>query len=33
MKGFVKDIEGLTVKNYEFRRVLYTAKNLSLIHI
>ena len=31
MKGFVKDIEGLTVKNYEFRRVLYTAKNCQLV--
>jgi hypothetical protein len=27
MKGFVKDIEGLAVKNDEFRRVLYTAKH------
>jgi len=26
MKGFVEDIEGLAVKNDEFRRVLYTAK-------
>ncbi len=24
MKGFVQDIEGLAVKNDEFRRVLYT---------
>src|SRR5450756_2169282 len=31
MKGFVKDIEGLAVKNNEFRRVLYTAKNLQLV--
>ena len=25
MKGFVKDIEGLAVKNEDFRQVLYTA--------
>jgi mannose-6-phosphate isomerase-like protein (cupin superfamily) len=31
MKGFVKDIEGLAVKNEEFRRVLYTAKNCQLV--
>ena len=31
MKGFVQDIEGLAVKNSEFRRVLYTAKNLQLV--
>src|SRR5512144_624878 len=31
MKGFVKDIEGLAVKNDEFRRVLYTAKNCQLV--
>src|SRR5450759_1614713 len=31
MKGFVKDIEGLAVKNEEFRRVLYTAKNSQLV--
>ena len=31
MKGFVKDIEGLAVKNVEFRRVLYTAKNCQLV--
>jgi len=29
MKGFVQDLEGLTIKNDEFRRVLYTAKILS----
>ena len=29
MKGFVKDIESLAVKNEEFRRVLYTAKRRS----
>ena len=31
MKGFVKDIEGLAVKNAEFRRVLYTAKHCQLV--
>lgn len=31
MKGFVKDIEDLTVKNEEFRRVLYTAKHCQLV--
>ena len=31
MKGFVKDIEDITVKNKEFRRVLYTAKNCQLV--
>jgi len=31
MKGFVQDIEGLAVKNNEFRRVLYTAKNCQLV--
>ena len=31
MKGFVEDIEGLAVKNDEFRRVLYTAKNCQLV--
>lgn len=31
MKGFVQDIEGLTVKNAEFRRVLYTAKHCQLV--
>ena len=31
MKGFVQDIEGLAVKNSEFRRVLYTAKNCQLV--
>ena len=29
VKGFVQDIEGLAVKNNEFRRVLYTAKHPS----
>ena len=31
MKGFVQDIEGLAVKNEEFRRVLYTARHCQLV--
>ena len=31
MKGFVKDIESLAVKNSEFRQVLYTAKHCQLV--
>ena len=31
MKGFVKNIETLSVENAEFRRVLYTAKNCQLV--
>ena len=31
MKGFVKNIEEISVKNEEFRRVLYTAKNCQLV--
>lgn len=31
MKGFVKDLEGLAVKNDAFRQVLYTAKNCQLV--
>ena len=31
MKGFVQDIEGLAVKNTEFRRVLYTAKHSQIV--
>lgn len=31
MKGFVADIEDLTEKNSDFRRVLYTGKNLQLV--
>ncbi len=31
MKGFVKDIEDITVKNDDFRRVLYTAKYCQLV--
>lgn len=31
MKGFVGDIEALTVENTDFRRVLYTGHNLQLV--
>lgn len=31
MKGFVKNIEGLAIKNSEFRQVLYTAKHCQLV--
>ena len=31
MKGFVKDIEGIAVKNKDFRQVLYTARNCQLV--
>lgn len=31
MKGFVKDIEGLAIKNDAFRRVLYTASHCQLV--
>ena len=31
MKGFLQDIEDLSVKNDEFRRVLYTAKHCQLV--
>lgn len=31
MKGFVGDIEELTEDNTDFRRVLYTGKNLQLV--
>ena len=31
MKGFVQDIEALAVKNDDFRRVVYTAKNCQLV--
>jgi len=31
MKGFIADIEELTEKNTDFRRVLYTGKNLQLV--
>lgn len=31
MKGFVRDIEDLAVRNEEFRRVLYTASHSQLV--
>src|SRR5512140_2428097 len=31
MKGYVQDIEALAVKNEEFRRVLYPARNCQLV--
>ncbi|HRE44246.1 MAG TPA: cupin domain-containing protein [Terricaulis sp.] len=31
MKGFVGDIEDLTEKNTDFRRVLYTGNNIQLV--
>ena len=31
MKGFLQDIESLAIRNNEFRRVLYTAKNCQLV--
>ena len=31
MKGFVQNIEDVAVKNEEFRRVLYTARNCQLV--
>jgi mannose-6-phosphate isomerase-like protein (cupin superfamily) len=31
MKGYVQDIESLTIENTDFRRVLYTAKNCQLV--
>lgn len=31
MNGFVADIEKLTVENADFRRVLYTGRNLQLV--
>jgi mannose-6-phosphate isomerase-like protein (cupin superfamily) len=31
MKGFVKNIEDLAVRNDAFRRVLYTARNCQLV--
>ncbi len=31
MKGFIKDIEKMAVKNEDFRQVLYTAKNCQLV--
>jgi mannose-6-phosphate isomerase-like protein (cupin superfamily) len=31
MKGYVEDIEARTLENEDFRRVLYTGKNLQLV--
>jgi|GEM_PF-3554730 len=31
MKGFLQNFEGITVKNDEFCRVLYTAKHYQLV--
>ena len=31
MQGFVQDIGSIAVRNEEFRRVLYTAKNCQLV--
>ncbi|MGV8026003.1 MAG: cupin domain-containing protein [Anaerolineaceae bacterium] len=31
MKGYIKNIEDITVKNEDFRQVLYTAKNCQLV--
>jgi mannose-6-phosphate isomerase-like protein (cupin superfamily) len=31
MKGFIEDIEKLTEENTDFRRVLYTGKNMQLV--
>lgn len=31
MKGFVQDIEGLAIRNGEFRQVVYTAKHSQLV--
>jgi mannose-6-phosphate isomerase-like protein (cupin superfamily) len=31
MKGYVKNIESLAIKNTEFRQVLYTAKHSQLV--
>ena len=31
MKGYVQNIEGIVVKNGDFRQVLYTAKNCQLV--
>lgn len=31
MKGFVQDIESISVQNADFRRVLYTAKHCQLV--
>ena len=31
MKGYVKNIEAIVIKNTDFRQVLYTAKNCQLV--
>ncbi|MCC7500271.1 cupin domain-containing protein [Candidatus Nomurabacteria bacterium] len=31
MKGYVDNIEAITLANTDFRRVLYTAKNIQLV--
>ena len=31
MKGYIQDIEDITVRNEDFRQVLYTAKNCQLV--
>ena len=31
MKGYVQNIESISVKNKDFRQVLYTAKNCQLV--
>jgi mannose-6-phosphate isomerase-like protein (cupin superfamily) len=31
MKGFIKNIEDTSIKNEEFRQVLYTAENIQLV--
>lgn len=31
MKGFVQNIEEISIKNKEFRQVLYTAQNIQLV--
>ncbi len=31
MKGYVQNIESISVKNNDFRQVLYTAKNCQLV--
>lgn len=31
MKGYIKNIEEITIKNEAFRQVLYTAKNCQLV--
>lgn len=31
MNGFVQNIEGIAIKNEEFRRILYTDRNCQLV--